>query len=330
MATGEDTLNFVQRHQRVDQEDEDDTNDKKGNKYLRCLKSPKTILTAITVAFAILIPVLLYYLLITLREPLTPVKNFTCAIQSEFRIFCGDGSFDQTECLALNCCYDYNEEYCYHFLPSKYYYSLSETADYFSPNILEDVFGNDAVATLQVTIQHLTENKVKVILHNSSNYESIQLETRSYLVDVYPNELNIDIYRNDGQLLLTTALGPLIVSDNYLEWSFYMGEHLFGLDQWYFTNNETYKKVIYKNRNDHTTIPAFMAYTDGKYHGVLFDIAGPIEFSVLPSRLVSLRVLSGADISFVLVTGPTPKDIQQQLYQFELPPRWVLGPHICR
>lgn len=323
----EDTETFVERNRRrAAEEEEGEEENPKEKKPEPFFTSRGNRLLALVLVFALIVPTLMFYFLI--QRPQTETVYHTCAVLSEFRILCGDGNFTERACIDMKCCFDFTDQYCYHFVPSKYSY-YPGSGNYWRPNVTTDVFGNRSIERLKYTVQHMTESKLKVILHNTS-HETIEQPNTFYRVEVFEEKLGFDIFRDDGQLLLTTGLGPLMASENYLEWSFYMGDTLFGLDQLFFNSNETYRKVIYKNRNDHTTIPAFMAYVNGSYHAILFEIAGPVEFSVLPSRLVSVRILSSDEISFTLVTGPTPKDIQQQFYQFELPPRWLLQPHICR
>ncbi|KAK9694313.1 hypothetical protein QE152_g33621 [Popillia japonica] len=327
----EDHVTFVERNRRTEQEEEEEENKKpRLTRWQRFYKSRITLLSIIAIIFAITVPVLVFYFVLT--RPDRSVIPHTCAISSEFRIPCGDGNLTETECRNERfCCFDFTDEYCYHFLPSKYGYYPVDDASYYRNNRTHDVFMNNANPYLRLAVQYVNENKVKIILHYSNEDSTTIEENANYIVDRYEDTLGFDIYRKDPEiLLLTTGLGPLMVSENYLEWSFYMGNTLFGLDELLFSGNETYSKVIYKNRIDHTTVPAFMGYTNGSYHGIAFDIAGPVEFLVLPSRLVSVRVLSSEQISFTFVTGPTPKDVQQQLYEFDLPPRWMLQPHICR
>ncbi|KAI4457658.1 alpha-glucosidase [Holotrichia oblita] len=331
MENSEDHVTFVERHRRIEQEEEaQEENKPRLTRWQRFYKSRITLLAIITICFTIIVPILLFYFVIT-RADRTVIPH-TCAINPEFRIPCGDGNFTETECRTKRyCCFDFTDEYCYHFLPSKYAYVPGNDNTYYTTNRTEDVFLNTANKRLRLAIQYVNDDKLKIILHYQ-NYENINRpDSANYDVNLYEDELGFDIIRKEtGDVLLTTGLGPLMSSKNYTEWSFYMGETLFGLDELYFSSNETYSKVIYKNRNDHTTIPAFMSYNNGSYHGIVFDIAGPVEFLVLPSRLVSVRVLSDEAISFTMAIGPTPKDVQQQLYDFDLPPRWMLQPHICR
>lgn len=107
---------------------------------------------------------------------------------------------------------------------------------------------------------------------------------------------------------------------------------MFGLGEITFPENATYKKVIYKNSDDHITIPAFVAVQNGSYHGALIEHDGPLEVAVLPSQLVVLRGLVGEYFGVVVSMGPTPKDVvvQQRQVEYRIPPYWTLGAHICR
>lgn len=90
--------------------------------------------------------------------------------------------------------------------------------------------------------------------------------------------------------------------------------------------------MIYKNKDDHNTLPLFMAYVNGSYHGALIEHEGPLEVTVLPSYLIIVRTVVGESISVILSTGPTPADVvkQQRATEPARLPYWALGPHICR
>ncbi|GJQ69045.1 hypothetical protein Trydic_g6215 [Trypoxylus dichotomus] len=330
MGDRDDQATFVELNRRRQQEEEEDEEDSKPkqNWCVRFLQSRRTRLLAAVFLFALVVPILLYFFLFWRPNMHAEEDRHTCAISTEFRILCGDGNFTEADCLSRSCCFDFTDFYCYHFVPSKYRYNRGN-GHIFTSHLRDDVFGN-VQKNLNYTIQHMTANKVKIIIHQATYETNTLTDDAYYEVRPYGGKLGFDIVRyGTDDVILTTGLGPLMMSENYFEISFYMGDTLFGLDELYFDSNETYRKVIYNNRNDHTTIPAFMAY-NGTYAGIYFDIAGPVELSVLPSRLISVRSLGITEMSFTLVSGPTPKDVQQQLYQFYLPKRWWLQPHICR
>lgn len=163
---------------------------------------------------------------------------------------------------------------------------------------------------------------------------SILIENRNYKLDIKTTEMGVEIHRNDSSkdMILTTTHGPTIVSKKYWEWTLNLNtKNLYGLDNFYFEENTTITRVIYHNDKNHGVLPRFMAEVNGNFHGVLIDHDGPIEITVLPSKLIILRMLSEQKVTIRLNLGPTPRDIWKQQHEVcQLPPYWFLGVHLCR
>lgn len=70
----------------------------------------------------------------------------------------------------------------------------------------------------------------------------------------------VEVYRKlDNTLLFSTARGPLIATNNYLEWSFYLnGTFLAGLGQ---LPLEQTDKLLLMNNADNFTAPFVLAYS---------------------------------------------------------------------
>lgn len=197
-------------------------------------------------------------------------------------------------------------------------------------------YGTTSLQTLMISVNEIDENKVSVILHQENvTVEDHYLDTeKNYKVNLLQEKLMVEIYRPNNDILLTTAKGPLIASDTYWEWSFYLTNHtLFGLNRTVISvaENSTFTKVIYKNKDDHSTAPVLWAYGNNKFHGVVIKHDGPLEIAILPSNLVILRCLMGDSIELELSVGPTPRLLHdQQAENVTVPPLWTLQTHICR
>lgn len=286
--------------------------------------------------FSITVPVLIYFCLFDLQYTEIEETN-TCLVDYSYRVPCGKINITQASCKLIHCCYDVDTDECYHYLPSLYTYesNTSNAKAIYHPTQKFTTFGNVSKEALSVSVFEINENKVQLVLHESTQiYEERTIENKDYSVSLFRNNLYVEVYRvSNGDTLFTSSKGPVIASDGYWEWTFHLTtEKMFGLGELNFGENMTYTKVIYKNKNDHTTLPIFMAYEDGTFHGGVVHHDGPLEVTVLPSYLVILRGLVGDYFSITLGTGPTPVDVVQQLREWSpiAPPYWVLEPHICR
>ena len=99
---------------------------------------------------------------------------------------------------------------------------------------------------------------------------------------VHTPEFSITVTRKKNPKnnpLLSTARGPLILTESYWEWTLYMTNgSLYGLNQ--LELNGT-KNSIYRNENG-TVLPAFLGITeDGEGTACYVDYDGPMEIQVL-------------------------------------------------
>lgn len=310
-----------------------------GNKCTRFLRNRIVTSACFVIVFAITIPLLLFFVLFHLGYSVKEQRH-TCLVASSYRVPCGGFNITSEDCLAVNCCFDEESEECYHYIPSLYYYQTtadSETTGYYYAVQEQTPFNTTSTNALAVSVVELGENKLKVVLHrtNVTVDTSNVVATKSYEFKIYNEDfLYVQVVRaSSGDSLFTTHKGPLIASAGYWEWTFQLTtENLFGLGELTFAENTTYSKVIYKNGDDHNTLPMFMAYVNGSYHGAVVEHEGPLEVTVLPSYLIVLRALVGDSVSVTISTGPTPADVveQQRVAEPVDLPFWALGPHICR
>lgn len=311
-----------------------------GNKCIRFLRNRIVTSVCFVIVFAVTIPVLLFFVLFHLGYSVEEQRH-TCLVAANYRVSCGGLNITSEECLEVKCCFDEETEECYHYLPSYYYYQTTAdtgtTGHYYAVQD-KTPFNSTSTNSLAVSIVELDENKIKVVLHRTNvsvDTSTVVDATKSYEYQIYDEDfLYVQVIRaSTSDSLFTTHKGPLIVSAGYWEWTFQLTtENLFGLGELSFAENTTYTKVIYKNKDDHNTLPMFMAYVNGSYHGAMVEHEGPLEVTVLPSYLIILRALVGDSISITISTGPTPADVvkqQRALASVDLP-FWALGPHICR
>lgn len=289
--------------------------------------------------FSIVVPVLVYYFLIDNVTTSDELYD-TCAVDETYRVPCGKPENTTIDkCNKIHCCFDNTTKRCFHYLPSKYYYfSDSENQDYGS-SLVQSPFFEAQLKTVYLSINPTSDKSVQIMLHDNSTTGTITCtNTTEYNCTINSNPLFVEFYRpNSRELLLTTAKGPMIISDHYWEWSFQLtDEYLFGLGQTLIdlSGKSTLTKVIYGNDKDHNTLPNFLAYKNGKYHGLIVRHSGPLEITVFASKLVSLKSLSGKKITLELSVGPT---IQEVINQFNdnkaanlIVTPDIFGVHVCR
>ncbi|XP_044258231.1 lysosomal alpha-glucosidase-like [Tribolium madens] len=288
--------------------------------------------------FAVVVPVLVYFFVFD--KGTFPVEEpNTCSVGTTYRITCGRTDINATYayCTNIKCCFDNSTRLCYHYLPSKYYYYNKGNFETYERSLEKSPFGQDLTKEISLTINEIDENSVQIILHDFNvTVDSNTVPDKNYKVNISKDPLYVEIARkNSEDILLTTADGPLIVSENFREWSFQLtDQYLFGLGQVLIDldENSTLTKVIYANNNDHNTLPVFMAYKNGLYHGLVVRHSGLLEITVLPSKLVSLKSLEREKIILELSVGPTPHDVitQQKKGKWGTIDMKTLGVHICR
>ncbi|CAG9861440.1 unnamed protein product [Phyllotreta striolata] len=288
---------------------------------------------AFVVSFAIFVPILTYYI-VNLNN-YTLIDSSTCFVNETFRIPCGKANISETDCYNIDCCYDKPTKKCYHYLPSKYFYSLANH-NYYSTKT-KSPFNTAAVETMKISVDETSENQLSIYLHEAATkINTTTLKQKNFVVNPAKDKLMIEVNRPDGQLLLSTALGPLIASKNYWEWTLHLtGRSLFGLDGTLIAlqGNATLKRVIYGNGRDRGWAPVFWAHDDGRFHGVSVRHAGPLEVEVLASNVIILRSLTGGCIEVVLSVGPTPASLHDQQMDAKRAgelPYWLLGTHVCK
>lgn len=302
---------------------------------LICTEYVKIII--LLLVFILIVPPLTYFSIID--EGTFPLSSEeTCMVHDTFKVPCGKGNLTREQCWSLLCCFDPKHKDCYHSIPSRYFYVKS--GNIYKTSIEQSPIGTKMLRNVSFIVSEQSENDVILKLgkcksDNLSFGADSLVENKNYEVRFHNNKLSVEIFRKDtNELLLSTSRGPLIVSENYMEWTFYLsGTYLFGVNQNLIRirDNKTFKKVFYKNKLDHYSIPTIWAYSKGKFHGVSISHEGPLELTIKSSNLVILRSLTPGNIEINLIVGYTPKMMHDQLMtQTQLPPYWTMGTHICR
>lgn len=323
--------NFIE--QRLDDKDDNVTEDGYMNRVqpIICNAKFKAVFLMLLISM-VCVPLVVYFFM----DQIVKEKNetSTCLVNSTFRVSCGGVNISQSDCLNIHCCYDVNSQSCYHYLPSKYYYAINNNE--YNPSITTTPFKSEMSNNIGLVVTTLNDNKVKIVLHNGSNTEQDSItESNGFNINKLDDPLMIEVKRND-EVLLTTSRGPLIMSENYWEWTLFLTEkQLFGLGETLIQleKNESITKVIYPNKNNHNTPPVFWAFKNGNFHGIVIRHEGPVEVTVLSSNLIILRGLCPSDVEIELSIGGPPSFLRQLQNNVTLDYDIIdniLKTHICR
>lgn len=108
--------------------------------------------------------------------------------------------------------------------------------------------------TISVSLWNPDEVSVESLV-NSSDVHSIDVK---YLYKIYSPEMFIEINRkSDNKTLLSSARGPLIASEDYFEWSFYLSSaELMGFDELALKEGQ---RILINNEHS-SVIPYVLAY----------------------------------------------------------------------
>ncbi|XP_045473494.1 alpha-glucosidase-like [Harmonia axyridis] len=306
---------------------------------LSAVLNKRTLVIILFLCISVIIPILLY--LDIFDEGKLPAKiRGVCLVDNNYRIPCGKTNISEKICSDIYCCFEKKTNSCYHNEPSSYFYYQKDQKNYVSSQKLTPL-GLPSTNYVQMSYTEYKESLSIVLSGTRSLFKSQKSSFNNF--DVLNNEnnkLSSTVYRkNTTEMLLTTLKGPLIINKDYLEWTIQLTNGsgvLFGLGGLKIdsTDNSTITKIIYKNKDDHNTLPMFMAYNKGKYHAVIVQHEGALEVTVLPSYLVCLRTLYTNKIEIQVIDGPYPKDIYDKIRRQQQPQslfdEWIFGVHICR
>uniref|UniRef100_A0A182K067 P-type domain-containing protein n=1 Tax=Anopheles christyi TaxID=43041 RepID=A0A182K067_9DIPT len=274
----------------------------------------------------------------------------TCGHPTLYHIPCGyPSNLTQDECHLLGCCYT-SLATCYHSLPSEYQYIIGSdwsigAPAILSPNRLETPYDKSALREVRfdVTVTEDTGGRFRFLLSkmNASEEEGvvstkppIQMETADLQVQVYSPTFFIEVKRKtDQEVIFSTARGPLVVTDEFLEWTLHLGaDILFGLGRAYL---EPGTKYLLLNTQNSSTVPIVMGYNSKLklFNGLMFNTPGLTEVEIVGSRLIVVRAQLGDSFDLQFLPGPTPSLLYDQskaiLQNQYTPPYWAYGVHVC-
>uniref|UniRef100_A0A182MTI5 P-type domain-containing protein n=1 Tax=Anopheles culicifacies TaxID=139723 RepID=A0A182MTI5_9DIPT len=294
----------------------------------------------------------------------------TCGHPTLYHIPCGyPSNLTQNECHLLGCCYT-SLATCYHSLPSEHQYIIGSDWTTGEPAILTPYrpvtpYEKSALQEVRfdVSVTEDTGGRFRFLLSKMdasgqpppSTMTSTKLETADLQVQVYSPTFFIEVKRKiDQEVIFSTARGPLVVTEEFVEWTLHLGaDILFGLGRAYL---EPGTKYLLLNNQNATAVPIIMGYSKYKhtkhhrpdvftqlciisdsklklFNGLMFNTPGLTEVEIVGSRLIIVRAQLGENFDIQFFPGPTPAMLYQQskavLQNQYTPPFWAYGVHVC-
>nr|CAD7424129.1 unnamed protein product [Timema monikensis] len=263
----------------------------------------------------------------------------------------GVSSVQQQACESANCCWNDKTEECFHSIPSRHAYTNPSWEDEggtvtgrkdLSPRLTNTPFNTKYFPKIHAIIIPVSKTRLQIIMSVPSARvapvgSNVDLKDTDFNVTMYGPEFSFDVYRrgsNQSSPMITTTRGPNIASINYWEIGVQCPKDgiVYGLGQ--LKLKSTTK--LYNTNTSSSSYPIFMCLDPrGQAHGIFVNNTGPMEVSIIEkTNLISIRALSGSYWDINLLSGPTPKDVMDQLTKIigkpKLTPYWSLGFHVCR
>nr|CAD7202109.1 unnamed protein product [Timema douglasi] len=276
-----------------------------------------------------------------------------CVLLPEYRVPCllGVSNVQQQACESANCCWNDEPEECFHSIPSRHAYTNPSWEDEggtvtgrkdLSPRLTNTPFNTKYFTRIHALITAVSKTRLQIIMSLPSARvapvgSNVDLKDTDFNVTMYGPEFSFDVYRRDSNQsspMITTTRGPNIASVNYWEIGVQCPRDgiVYGLGQ--LKMKITTK--LYNTNTSSSSYPIFMCLDSrGRAHGIFVNNTGPMEVSIIEkTKLISIRALSGSYWDINLLSGPTPKDVMDQLTKIigkpRLTPYWSLGFHVCR
>uniref|UniRef100_A0A182QAF1 P-type domain-containing protein n=1 Tax=Anopheles farauti TaxID=69004 RepID=A0A182QAF1_9DIPT len=269
----------------------------------------------------------------------------TCGHPTLYHIPCGyPSNLTQSECHLLGCCYT-SLATCYHSLPSEHQGIIGNDWKPGVPAILSPYrtvtpYGKASLpeVRLDVSVTEDDGGRFQFLLSKVNMSKevaaSVSLETADLQVQVYSPTFFIEVKRKiDQEVIFSTARGPLVVTEDFIEWTLHLGaDFLFGLGRAYL---EPGTKYLLLNDQNTTAIPIVMGYNAKLklFNGLIFNTPGLTEVEIVGSRLIIVRAQLGNVFDLQFLPGPTPTALYRQskaiLRNQYTPPYWAYGVHVC-
>ncbi|XP_040570881.1 lysosomal alpha-glucosidase isoform X2 [Lepeophtheirus salmonis] len=294
----------------------------------------------------------------------------TCRLKEGFMIDClphmDDAIINATTCESMSCCFksiNNNREapVCYRRLPSYRGFKISSEDIFPTEENIQDIENPPVLSKLTVNVKSLAPGHVLVAICDTSE-EPGRCEKTSKNDNTKESGLNVQLLSKNKKFqivvsrngtvktnLFDSSHGAIIIGQKMSEISTILSSpYIFGLGghpasfSTNKTSNFTIKSLFSSNLIENpqrTSIKSFLGVDDNKnFYGLLLESKTPVEVELLPGipnkkPFLIFRSMGGI-ITFHIFAGPKPSDVSEQIANVigkpKLPPKWILGIHLCR
>nr|XP_029720569.1 lysosomal alpha-glucosidase-like isoform X2 [Aedes albopictus] len=320
-----------------------------GPAFIHVLLLNKTIRLFVVLGLAaIVIPAFAYLFFFSQEIGHAPKQQLvgTCGHPTLYHIQCGFTNISQNECHRLGCCYT-SLSTCYHSLPSEHQFRLDggewHDGAQLSPTRNLTPYLKSSVPKIRAHLTAVNGTRLQLSLSTVSEETPRQHPTEQQINLIETDQLQARVYsptffvevkrKSNAEIVFSTARGPLVVSEGFLEWTLHLGvDILFGLGE---AVLEPGRKYLLLNNQNASAVPVVMGYNmkTNQFNGVLFNSPGLTEVEIVRSRLIVIRAQFTGHFELELLPGPNPADLHHQLKtitrnQYQ-PPFWSYGVHVC-
>ncbi|KAL1380450.1 hypothetical protein pipiens_014191 [Culex pipiens pipiens] len=196
----------------------------------------------------------------------------TCGHPTLYHIQCGFPNSTKEECHNLGCCYT-SLSTCYHSLPSEHQYQSVQSewrnGTLLTPTRNQTPYHKPASPKIFIHLKVLNQSRIQLTLDTTANQPDTT-STDQPISTVNAGDLQAKIYSptffvevsnvTAGEIIFSSARGPLIVTENFFEWTLHLGvDSMFGLGE---AVLEPGRKYLLFNSQNASAVPAVMGYSE--------------------------------------------------------------------
>lgn len=196
----------------------------------------------------------------------------TCGHPTLYHIQCGFPNSTKEECHNLGCCYT-SLSTCYHSLPSEHQYQSVQSewrnGTLLTPTRNQTPYHKPASPKIFIHLKVLNQSRIQLTLDTTANQPDTTssdqpistVSTGDLQAKIYSPTFFVEVSNvTAGEIIFSTARGPLIVTENFFEWTLHLGvDSMFGLGE---AVLEPGRKYLLFNSQNASAVPAVMGYSE--------------------------------------------------------------------
>jgi hypothetical protein len=195
------------------------------------------------------------------------IVGSSCNHPQRYHIPCGWENISSSECHDIGCCFGGIIHGCYHSLPSAYQYTTVGNIKWQNDALLQPIrkytpYNNvTAAENVRLHVAKISKKHLQLIFHTGDTGAGNKDDAQEldYDVQIFSKLIFVEVKRRlNSQLLFSSSQGPLIVAENFFEWSFFLGGSTFhGLGESILSPNRKYLLV---NNGKSSALPVITVY----------------------------------------------------------------------